>query len=232
MKRAVVLSLCFVAAGAVRADEVFLKDAGSISGKIIEQNDKTVKVDIGDGFMAVPMDRVDRIVKGKSALDIYADRAAKLGPQDVNGWRSLGDWAAHEGFPAQARQAYEKVIAIAPDDPGARKALGYVSMSGKWVTQEESYRAQGYVKYDNEWMSASEAQAAQSADAADAARREADIRANVAENTKIQEDTRKEKAEEDERRRRENYEKLNPPVYWGGYGYGVNTWPSFTSPDP
>lgn len=232
MKRAVVVAMFLVASGAVFADEVYLKDAGSISGRIVEQNETTVKVDIGDGFIAVPMARVDRIVKGKSALDIYVERAVKMGPQDVNGWRELGDWAAQEGFPAQAREAYEKVIAIAPNDAGARKALGYESVDGKWLTQEESYRAKGYVKYDGEWMSASEAQAAQSADAADQARRDADIKANVAENSAVQDEARKEKAAEDERRRKENYEKLNPPVYWGGYGYGATTWPSFTSPNP
>jgi hypothetical protein len=232
MRRAVLLPLILLIPGIVFADEVFLKDAGSISGRIVEQNETTVKVDIGDGFIAVPMARVDRIVKGKSPLDVYADRAAKLGAQDVDGWRTLGDWAANEGFPAQARQAYQKVIAIAPNDAGARKALGYVSVDGKWLTQEEGYRAKGYVKYDGEWMSASEAQAVQSAYAADRAQRDADAKANVAENTAIQEQTRKEKADEDERRRKENYDKLNPPVYWGGYGYGVNTWPSFSSPNP
>jgi len=232
MKRAVILSVCLVVPGVAFADEVFLKDAGSISGRIVEQNATTVKVDIGDGFIAVPADRVDHIVKGKSALDIYAERAAKLGAQDVNGWRALGDWAANEGFPAQSRQAYQKVIAIAPDDPGARKALGYVQLQGKWVTLEESYAARGYEKYDGEWMSASEAQAARSADAAYAAQQAADTKANVAENTAVQDQYRKEKAEEEEQRRKENYERLNPPVYWGGYGYGVNTWPSFTSPNP
>lgn len=223
MKRAVLVVL---------ADEVFLKDAGSISGKIAEQHGTTVKVDIGDGFIAVPMARVDRIVKGKSPLDVYGERAAKLRADDVNGWRAPGDWAANEGFPAQSRQAYEKAIAIAPDDAAPRTALGYVTLDGKWVTLEESYRAKGYVKYDNEWMSASEAQAARSADAADRAQRDAATQANVAENAVVQEPTRKEKAAEDAQRQKENAEKLNPPVYWGGWGYGVNTWPSHTSPTP
>jgi hypothetical protein len=202
MKRAAILAVILVIPGVVFADEVFLKDAGSISGRIVEQTATTVKVDIGDGFIAVPADRVDHIVKGKSALDIFAERAAKLGAQDVKGWRNLGDWAANEGFPAQSRQAYEKVIAIAPDDPGARKALGYVSLNGKWVTLEESYAAKGYVKYDGEWMSDSEAQAARSADAAHAAQQAADAKANVAENSAIQDQARKEKADEEAQRER------------------------------
>jgi hypothetical protein len=218
--------------GFVFADEVFLKDAGSISGRIVEQNDQIVKVDIGDGFMAVPASRVDHIVKGASALDEYEARAAKLGPQDVEGWKTLARWAWKQGYPGQARQACQKVLAIAPDDPDARKALGFVSQGGKWVTREEGYKAKGYVKYDGEWMTQSEAQSAQAADAAARAQRDADIKANVAENTAAQEDMRKAKADERARIDKENAEKLNPPVYWGGWGYGASTWPSFTSPNP
>lgn len=225
-----VLFLAVLAPGAALADEVFLKDAGSISGRIVEQNDQIVKVDLGDGFMAVPMDRVDRIVKGKSPLDEYAERAAKLGPQDADGWRALGAWAANEGFPAQSKQAYQKVIAIAPNDAAARKALGYHQVNGQWVTRDEALRAKGYVKYDNEWMTASEAQAAQAAYAADKAQRDAEIKANVAENAKAQDDMRAEKKAEQDAYEREKEMQLNPPVYWGGgWGYGVNTWPSFGS---
>ena len=52
--------------GVLFADEVYLKDAGSISGRVVEQNETTVKVDIGDGFIAVPASRVERIEKGRS----------------------------------------------------------------------------------------------------------------------------------------------------------------------
>jgi hypothetical protein len=232
LKKLSIILVFFFVPGVLFADEVFLKDAGSISGRIVEQNDQTVKVDIGDGFMAVPMSRVDHIVKGASALDEYEARAAKLGPQDVEGWKTLARWAWKEGYPGQARQACQKVLAIAPNDPDARKALGFVSVDGKWVTREEGYKAKGYVKYDGEWMTQSEAQAAQAALAADRARRDEETKANVAANTAAQEEMRKEKADEQARIDKEQAEKLNPPVYWGGWGYGASTWPSFTSPNP
>jgi hypothetical protein len=212
--------------GVLFADEVYLKDAGSISGRIVEQNETTVKVDIGDGFIAVPASRVERIEKGRSALDEYADRAAKLGAQDVEGWKALARWASKQGYPGQAREACNKVLAIAPNDPDARKALGFVSLDGKWVTLEESYRAKGYVKFDGEWMTPSEAQAGQAALAADRAQRDADYRANAADNAAVQEQARAAKAEERAKYEKEKAEQLNPPVYWGGWGYGVSSWPT------
>jgi hypothetical protein len=48
----------------VFADEIFLKDAGSFSGRITAQTDTTVTIDTGDGSVGVPVNRIDRIVKG------------------------------------------------------------------------------------------------------------------------------------------------------------------------
>ena len=218
--------LAFLVPGVLYADEVFLKDAGSISGRVVEQNDTTVKVDIGDGFIAVPASRVERIEKGRSALDEYADRAAKLGPQDVEGWKALARWAYKEGYPGQAREAANKVLAIAPNDAAARKALGFVSLDGKWVTLEESYRAKGYVKFDGEWMTPAEAQAGQAALAADRAQRDADYRAGAAENSAVQEQARAAKNAEREKYEKEKADQLNPPLYWGSFGYGASSWPT------
>jgi hypothetical protein len=212
--------------GVLFADEVFLKDAGSISGRVVEQNETTVKVDLGDGFIAVPASRVERIVKGRSPLDEYEERAAKLGPQDLEGWKTLARWASKQGYPGQARQACNKALAIAPNDPDVRKALGFVSLDGKWVTLEESYRAKGYVKFDGEWMTPAEAQAGQAALTAERAQRDADHRANSQENAAVQDQAREEKNAERERYRQEKADQLNPPVYWGGWGYGASTWPT------
>ncbi|HEX4826185.1 MAG TPA: hypothetical protein VFV19_17935 [Candidatus Polarisedimenticolaceae bacterium] len=217
--------LLLLVPGVALADQVFLKDAGSIEGRIVEQTADTVKVDVGDGVIGVPASRVEKIVKGKSHLDEYDERAAKLKAGDVNGWRSLGQWASQQGLASQSRAAYQKVLAVAPDDPAARKALGFVSLDGKWVTEEESYRARGYVKYENEWMTAAQAQVAQQNDANERARRDAEHRAIAAENAAREAQARADEAEkkakeEEELRRRQD------PVYWGGWGYGMTYWPT------
>jgi len=202
------------------ADEVYLKGAGTLTGRIIQQTDTIILIDIGNGEVGVPPDRV---VKGRSPLDEYDERAARLGPQDVNGWRNLGRWAGGKGLSAQSRQAYENVLKVAPNDPEARQALGYVLVDGRWLTEEESYRARGYVKYEGEWMTPAEAQLAQSSAEADRARRDAEQRAADAEAAKQRAD---QQAQEAEARAQQAENAVSDPVYWGGWGYGVTSWPS------
>ena len=165
------LLLLFLAPGVLLADTVNLKGGGRLSGRIVEQSAEKVLVDVGDGIVGVSMDRVEKVVKGPSTLDDYDARASKLGQQDLDGWRALAQWASTKGLSLQSRTAYQRVLAIAPDDAEARRALGFVQVAGRWLTEEESYRARGFVKYDGEWMTPAEVQLAEST----AAREQADI---------------------------------------------------------
>ena len=209
-----------------RADDVFLKGGAKFTGRIESQTDTMVTINIGDGVVGVPMARVERIVKGRSPLDEYEERARGLGEQDAEGWRALGRWANSQGLAAQAREAARKVLVVLPDDPEARGALGYVKQDGRWMTEEESYKARGYVKVGGEWMTRAEAQQAQASADAEQARQDAERRANLAEADKILAEQRADKAEE----RAREAEKVDPwtqmSPYWGGWGYGVVGWPS------
>jgi hypothetical protein len=141
---------------AVLADTVYLKGGGKVSGRIVTRSETEVEVDVGAGTMKVSTARVDRIEEGASALSEYAQRAAALKPDDVDGWRELGRWARSQGLNTQASQAYEKVKALAPGDAEANEALGQVQVAGRWVSEEESYRSRGYVKFEGEWMTPAE----------------------------------------------------------------------------
>ncbi len=205
---------------AAYADEVFLKDAGSIKGRIVEQTKDTVKVDVGGGVLGVPMDRVDRIVKGRTPLDDYDEQAKKLQPTDVEGWKKLGRWAAQAGIPAQSHDAYKHVRKLSPNDAEANTALGFVELDGRWVTQEESYKAKGYVKYDGEWMTVAEAQLYQQKESNDRARKDAENRALDAEAAARDAEDRAKKAE------REAKEVQRYNAFYGGFGYGLNMIPT------
>ncbi|MGH9870002.1 MAG: tetratricopeptide repeat protein [Candidatus Polarisedimenticolia bacterium] len=213
----------------VLADDVHLKGGAVFSGRIVEETETMVSIDIGGGVVGVDRSRIERIVKGRSALDEYDERASRLKPQDANAWAGLGRWAAEQGLSAQSRQAYQKVLAVSPDDPEARQAMGFVLMDGRWLTEEESYRAQGYVQYDGEWMTPAEAQVAQQASAAEQARRDAELRAADAEVAAQEAEARAQEAEERAAQQAQNQATYwNYPVYWGNWGYGVTTWPPST----
>lgn len=222
MRKAVLLLL--LTSGPLLADEVYLKGGAKLSGRVTEQTEERVTVDVGDGLVGFSTDRVERIVKGPSALDEFDQRASRLAAQDADGWRALGKWAAGKGLSSQSSAAYRKVLDVAPDDPEAREALGFVRLDGRWVTEEESYRAQGFVKHDGEWMTPAEVQASQAAAEAEQARRDAERRALDAElraeqSRRDAEEARKEAQEAQDR-------SYYNPVYWGGFGYGVAAWPS------
>jgi len=223
------LSLAFLLPSLVFADEVFLKGAGSISGRIVEQTGDTVTVDVGAGQISVPMANVERIAKGKTALDEFDARAARLGPEDVEGWKSLGVWAAAQGLSSQARQAYQKVLEVAPNDLEARDALGYVRVEGKWLTEEEGYRAKGYVRYNGEWMTPAEVQMAKADEAAEQAARDRERKESEAAAAAAQKEYEAQRAAERERQEDDDWIENTGqyPVYWGGsYGYGLTYWPS------
>ena len=99
-----------------------------------------------------------------------------------------------------------------------------MQVDGRWLTEEESYRARGFVKYDGEWMTPAEVQLAQSDAAREQARDEADKRASDAEFKANMDRLQK---QEDEKRARDEADRMrNNPVYWGGFGYGVTSWPN------
>ena len=226
MKKIPILLILLLCPAALFADEIFLKGAGSFSGRITQETDAMVMINTGDGEIGVPRDRIARVVKGRSALDDYEDRAKKLKPDNVQGWKELGRWAAHAGISTQSRQAYENVVRVSPNDMEARQALGFVFQDQKWMTEEESYRSRGYVRYQGEWMTQNEVQMHETHQANEQAIRDAEQRAVDAEVAQVkaeqEAEAERERAEEaeDEARRWSN------SLYWGGWGYGTTSWPT------
>lgn len=135
-----------------RADEVFLKGGGKVSGRILSRTDTSIAVDVGAGTVTFLLTAVDRIEARRSILDDYYERAGTLGARDRDGWLQLAQWATAQGLAAQARAAYTRVVAVDPANAEANRGLGRVQLDGRWVTEEESYTARGYVRFEGEWM--------------------------------------------------------------------------------
>ncbi len=151
MRRAVVV-IALAAAAPLFADDVYLKGGGQLTGQIVEQTDESITVDIGGGTMTVRRASVVRIEQNKSPLQEYREKAAQLADDDAEGWRALAKWATAGAMSTMASQAWSKVAAVLPNDPEANQALGRVEYNGRWVTEDQAYTAQGYVKFEGEWM--------------------------------------------------------------------------------
>jgi len=204
---------------ALLADDVYLVGGARFSGRIVEQTETMVSIDIGAGVVGVALSRVNYLVKAPSALDAYDQKAARLGQKDAEGWRKLGRWAGQEGLGAPSRYAYQIVLVNLPDDAEAREALGFVRLDGRWMTDEESYLTQGYVKYDGEWMTPAEAQQAQESAAAEQARQDAKRLARDEETAKMQAEAQASKVEKQAQWEQSTQNWTRPRLY-GLVGYG------------
>ena len=201
------------------ADVVILKSGGRVSGRIVQRSATSVEVDVGAGTVTLALDRVERIEESRSSLDDYYDRAGRLGPKDLDGWLELGRWASSKSLSAQAGEAYHRVVAIDPANAEANLALGNVQVGGQWVSEEESYRARGYVQYEGEWMTPAQRDALVSSRRAqtdaDLRQVEADARARDAEAEAQAAQAEADSAEDAD----------GIPLWWGAWGPGPGSWP-------
>jgi hypothetical protein len=189
MKRARLAVASIVAATALPAgtlaDEVFLVGGGRIVGEVVEHGAGAIVVEVGAGRVTLPTSRVVRVTSGTSALSVYRERAARLGPRDTAGWLALAHWARANDLETLAGEAFARVLAADPANEAAHAALGHVRLGGQWMSEAESYRARGYVQFQGSWMTPDEARmiAAQQAAEAEArlAEREAVAREQEAE---------------------------------------------------
>jgi hypothetical protein len=206
----------------VSADEVYLKGGGKLSGRVVQKTATSVEVDVGAGQVTVPADRVERIVEGRSALDAYYDRAGALDPKDREGWAALARWASDQGLGTQAREAWNRVLALDPGSAEANEALGNVEVNGRWMSEDAGYQARGFVRFDGEWMTPAEAQAIERERAladSDRARAQAEARARQAEARAEEAEARAKEAEAAQQTQQ------GLPL-WYGWGPGPVLWPT------
>lgn len=104
-------ALLFVAgpsgSSVLRADTIFKKDGTEVVGKVVQEEEKRVLVEIQMGKMAakVWIDRKDisRIEKGRTPTDVFQERLAELAPHDIEGHRALAGWANEQSLFAEER---------------------------------------------------------------------------------------------------------------------------------
>jgi Tetratricopeptide repeat len=225
--RALAFGLAVLMPSAAAADQIFLKSGGRLSGRIVSRTAASIEIDVGAGRIAVPASSVDRVEEGQSALQEYEARAGRVPAGDVDGWIALGEWAAAQGLGSQAREAYNRALGASPGDPRANAALGNVQVGERWVSEDEGYRAKGFVLFEGEWMTPAERDAIQRERAADdqrdRQRREAETRAREAE-------ARAEEAEARAQEAEAAAEESGGLPLWYAWGGGPVYWP--TQPRP
>ena len=213
------LALLVGAPSAPRADVVYLTSGGKLEGRIVEQTESSIEVDIGAGSLTFPMSSVERIEEGRSQLDDYDERVQGLAENDRDGWLELAQWASSVGLGTQSLRAYEHVLTLDPRNPEANRALGRVEVDGRWMTEDEAYRARGYVMFEGQWMTPAEQESILRA-------READQAAAQAQAQSAEAQAREAEARAREAEAQAQQTTYGAPLYWRSWGPGPRNWPS------
>jgi hypothetical protein len=223
MSRVIAFGLALMTAtpAAALADEILLRSGGRLVGEVVERHPEAVVVEADGGQITLSSSQILRIIPGPTPLSRYRERAAALPAGDVQGWLALALWARDESLGEPARQSFERVLALEPDNAAANQALGKVRLGGRWLTVEQSYRARGYVSFEGRWMRPQERaalvrerqaeeeleHAARARAAAEAAAQEAEARVRAAE-ARAQEAMARAQAAEIEAARRRTEERF------------------------
>ncbi|MHB8867099.1 MAG: hypothetical protein ACYC6N_32455, partial [Pirellulaceae bacterium] len=163
--QALVLLVTFAGGGTlVPGDEFKLVGGGSLRGHWLNADDASRAV-----YEMRTMQGV-RIVLDKASIlqaapasspeEQYRALVARHG-DDVAGQWALAEWCRAHGLEPLRRQHLRRILDLEFHHPGARQALGYSQVRGRWVTQEEFMQEQGYVLYRGKWQLSQEVERAE-----------------------------------------------------------------------
>lgn len=168
-------------AAACAADEVVLKNGSTFSGVVREDGDRVI-VEMDFGTVTFRKRDVRSISRGEDLLSQFQEKSK--GATTVKAMMELASWARDKGLVGRANELYRLVIVLDPDQPEARKALGYDKVNGQWLSGDELMVARGFIKLNGKWVTKEtadraaelEAQSRIESDRVDLARRVADQR--------------------------------------------------------
>ena len=139
-----------------RADVIVTVNGGKISGTIVKETSREVHIRNRGGIVVtIRRDEIDRIEREDTAV-VFAQRRAALAKHDVKGLLELARWAYDQGLGAESRSCLEAVLAVEPDEPTARRVLGYQKVGDEWLRGDPLHEALGHVKYKGRWVTPQE----------------------------------------------------------------------------
>jgi hypothetical protein len=131
------------------ADELVLRNGAAFTGVVREEGEKVVMV-LDIGTMTFPRSEVRSIRKTDDPLKEYEQKL--LAAKDAKGYYEVALWAREKGLDTRANELFRKVISLDSDHEGARKALGFQKIEGKWLDGDELMMARGLLKVNGRWL--------------------------------------------------------------------------------
>jgi hypothetical protein len=139
---------------AVCADVFVLRNGGQIRGRWLNREDHPprqylIATEHG-GRLSLDAGQVQQAILESSAQDDY-ERVRSKFPDTADGQWQAAQWCREHGLAKQRTVHLWRVVELDPDHAGARHALGYSQVRGRWVTHGQVQGERGLELEHGQW---------------------------------------------------------------------------------
>lgn len=142
-------------APAAWADIFILHNDGQVRGELLNRDEnpreKYVIKTASGGRVTLEAEQVKE-VKRQTAAEMKYDQVRLSYADTVEGQWKLAEWCRENRLSKHRRTHLERIIELEPNHAEARHALGYSQIQGRWTTQDDLMKENGYVRYAGKWM--------------------------------------------------------------------------------
>src|SRR5262245_6823411 len=150
-------AFCLLRSAAL-GDIVHLKNGNRVEGEVTTGSQPgSLKVILDKGLELEFLEKdVLQVERKKSPAREFEEKLKGVAPGDVDALLALGDWARERKLRSKEEEVYRKVLEIDPNDPVARRELGFVVFKNRWVKEEELKTKRGLIQFRGDWVTAEE----------------------------------------------------------------------------
>ncbi len=148
------LAIAAMLAGSARGDVFKLSCGGQLQGVWLDHNQNPItqyeiRLQSG-GRIVLAIDAVKEVIRAPDVETQYQLVVAEHG-KDIADHLAIAQWCRAHGLKQHRRHHLERILRLDANHADARRGLGYSFVRGRWVTQDEFMREQGYVTYKGHW---------------------------------------------------------------------------------
>lgn len=136
------------------ADLFLLNNGGRIEGELLNADESPrtsyqIQTPFG-GRLTLETDQVERVEVRSDAEKVYAERVNRV-PDTADGHWKAAQWCEQAKLTGEREFHLEQVLRHDPEHEGARRALGYSRLEGRWVRPDDFMGDRGYVRVGGAW---------------------------------------------------------------------------------
>lgn len=142
-----------------RADVFLLHSGGQVEGEWLNQDEQPLiayQVRTHQGIVVrLQATDVRESIRQTAEQQEY-ERLSRSAADTIEGQWKLAEWCRRNGLLNERKRHLLRILDHDSNHADARKALGFAFVEGKWVTQGEFRREEGYEHYKGRWRTAQE----------------------------------------------------------------------------